>query len=151
MKLEYLMEYTVALQRPPENVPVGPFGARLIFPITGGSFEGSRLKGTLLPVGGDWLLVGDDGIARLDYRATLETHDGAQVYLQYFGIARSDPTRPATTNGAPEEYGDRYYMITPRFETGDERYAWLNGLVCVAEGKRISGGVAYRVYAVVND
>ena len=42
-------------------------------------------------------------------------------------------------------------MTTPRFETGDDRYAWLNGLVCVAEGKRTEQAVAYRVYAVAND
>ncbi len=42
-------------------------------------------------------------------------------------------------------------MTAPRFETGDERYAWLNDLVCVGEGKRTETGVAYRVYAVVND
>ncbi len=42
-------------------------------------------------------------------------------------------------------------MTSPRFETGDDRYAWLNGLVCVAEGKRWEQGVAYRVYAVRND
>ena len=151
MKLEHLMEITVALKRGSSDAPVGPFGARIFFAITGGSFEGPRLKGTLLPVGGDWLLMGDDGIGRLDYRAMLETDDGAQVYLQYTGIGRTDPTRPAATEGQPEEYGDRYYMVAPRFETGDERYAWLNGLVCVAEGKRTPEGVAYRVYAVVND
>ena len=151
MKLEYLMECTVILQRPPQDLTIGPFGSRLIFPVTGGSFEGPRLKGTILPGGGDWLLMGDDGIGRLDVRATLETDDGALIYLQYFGIGRSDPARSAATPGAPEEYGDRYYMITPRFETGDERYAWLNGFVCVAEGKRKPEGVDYRVYAVVND
>ena len=41
-------------------------------------------------------------------------------------------------------------MTTPRFETGDERYSWLNGLVCVAEGKRTARGLSYRVYAVLN-
>ena len=71
--------------------------------------------------------------------------------MQSSGIGRSDATRPAPTPGAPEEYGDRYYMVTPRFETGDERYAWLNGLVYVAEGKRTAEGVDYRVYSVVND
>ena len=151
MKLEYLMEYTVLLQRPPLDLSGGPFGNRLIFPVTGGSFEGPRLKGTVLPVGGDWLLVSEDGTGRLDYRATLETDDGALIYLQYTGVGRSDETRPALTPGASEEYGDRYYMITPRFETGDERYGWLNGFVYVAEGKRTAEGVDYRVYAVVND
>src|SRR5262245_4285744 len=41
-------------------------------------------------------------------------------------------------------------MTTPRFETGDERYAWLNGLVCVGEGRRTAQGLSYRIYAVAN-
>jgi hypothetical protein len=42
-------------------------------------------------------------------------------------------------------------MTTPRFETADERYQWLNGLVCVAQGNAAPDGVEYRVYAVLND
>ena len=64
------------------------------------------------------------------------------------------PHRRATLSYAacaPAEYGDRYYMITPVFETGDDRYGWLNGLVCVGEGKPAPGGVAHRIYALVND
>ncbi len=151
MKLEFLMEYTITLNYPPPVNPDGPFGNRRIYTFTGGSFEGPELKGKVLPSGGDWLLRGADGIGRVDYRATLETGDGAQIYLQLYGIVRADPSRPARSEGEPAEYGDRYYMVTPRFETGDERYAWLNGLVCVGEGKPVSGGVAHRVFAVIND
>ena len=151
MKLEHLMEYAITLTYPRDDTPVGPYGHRRILNFTGGSFEGPRLKGKILPPGGDWLLRGADGIGRVDYRATLETDDGAQIYLQLHGISRTDPTRPPRPEGEPAEYGDRYYMVAPRFETGDERYAWLNGLVCVGEGKPVQGGVAHRIYAVVND
>jgi len=41
-------------------------------------------------------------------------------------------------------------MTTPRFETGDPRYAWLDDLVTVGEGRITPDGVACRVYAVVN-
>ena len=150
MKLEYFMEYSVEIQRPPLDLSGGPFGNRLIFPVTGGRFEGPRLKGTILPVGGDWILLSEDGTGRLDVRATFQTDDGALIYLQYTGVARSDETRPDLTPGVPEEFGDRYYMITPRFETGDERYAWINSFVYVAEGKRTTEGVDYRVYTIVN-
>ena len=151
MKLEFLMKYVITLTYPPDVTPVGPHGNRRIFNFTGGDFEGPRLKGKILPSGGDGLLRGTDGIGRLDYRATLETDDGAQIYLQLYGITRDDPTRSRPPEGQPVEYGDRYYMTTPRLETGDDRYAWLNGLVCVVEGKPVPGGVAHRIYAVVND
>ena len=151
MKLEYLMEYYISLTYPSDETPVGHYGNRRIYNFTGGSFEGPRLKGRILPGGGDWLLRGADGIGRVDYRANLETDDGALVYLQLHGINKVDPARPKRPEGEPAEYGDRYYMITPVFETGDDRYEWLNGLVCVGEGKPAPGGVAHRIYALAND
>jgi hypothetical protein len=151
MKLQFLMEYNVGLRQPFERIGSGPFGTRGVAAKTGGSFSGPRLNGKVLPTGGDWYLVDANGVARLDVRITLETDDGALIYVMYYGIRRKEPDSPPRPADGADEYGDMYYMIAPRFETGDERYAWLNDLVCVAEGKGVVGGVAYRVYAVVND
>ncbi len=151
MKLEFLMEYTANLNLPPRDTGAGPFGTRGLAVVTGGSFEGPRLKGTIWAGGGDWWLRGSDGVLRLDVRATFETDDGALIYGQYYGVSRSEAGRPGAQPGETSEWGDAYFMTTPRFETGDDRYSWLNGLVCVAEGKRTEQGVAYRVYALVND
>jgi hypothetical protein len=82
--------------------------------------------------------------------ATFETDERALIYAQYYGVLRPEGDRPLAQPGQPSEYGDAYFMTTPRFETGDERYSWLNGLICVAEGKRTARGLSYRVYAVVN-
>ncbi len=46
----------------------------------------------------------------------------------------------------PSEY---YFRITPRFETGDERYRWLNELVAVGSGHRLAGGPVYEVFQVL--
>ena len=92
-----------------------------------------------------------DGVGHVDYRASLETDDGASIYMQLDGLSREDPAATKRAEGEPAEYGDRYYMVTPRFETGNERYAWINGLVCVGEGKPVTGGVSHRIYAVVNN
>ena len=151
MKLEFLMEYTGYVQQPMRNAGDGPFGTRGLAVVTGGSFEGPRLKGKIWAGGGDWFLDGPDGVRRLDARVTFETDDGALIYVQYYAVNRPDEGRPGPQLGEISEYGDRYWMTAPRFETGDERYAWLNGLVCVAEGKRTETGPTYRVYAVVND
>jgi hypothetical protein len=53
----------------------GPYGHPMIATADGGEFAGDRLKGTIVGVGGDWLLVGDDGYARLDVRSTFRTVD----------------------------------------------------------------------------
>ena len=61
MKLEFLMEYTADLQLPPRNTGAGPLGTRGLAVVTGGSFEGPRLKGKIWAFGGDWWLRDPDG------------------------------------------------------------------------------------------
>lgn len=147
-KLEHLVTYQATL-KPPVDVGTGPYGLRRIFDVTGGSFEGPRMRGKLLPSGGDWILVGPDGHGRLDVRATLETHDGALVYLSYYGVIEmNEKIVAALGKGVPSSYGDSYFMTTPRFETGDARYAWLNRIVCVGSGARLAAAVRIDFYAV---
>lgn len=132
MKLEFLMEYSGRQQAAIANVGPGPFGTREIHTAAGGSFEGPRLKGRLLPGSSDAGLIDADHVMRLDLRIILQTDDGAYIFLQGGGIWRRDPTRQPRPKEELAEYGDMYIMATPRFETGDERYKWLNELVCVA-------------------
>ena len=149
-KLEYLMTYRADL-KPPVAVGTGPAGARQIYDVTGGSFEGARLKGKLLASGGDWLLIGNDGVGRLDVRVTFETQDGALIYMQYCGvIVMNEAITRALSGGGETKYGDTYFMTQPRFETGHPDYAWLNSVVAVAEGRALPNAVEYRVYEVVN-
>ena len=149
MKLEYLMTYRAEL-KPPVDVGAGPNGTRQVYDVTGGTFEGPRLRGTLLPSGADWIQVGADGMGRLDVRATFATDDGAHIYLQYFGVLDLAAALKKFERGESTDYGDIYFMTAPRFETGDERYAWLNRIVAVAEGRAGPGWVEYRVHQVVN-
>ena len=147
-KLEYLMTFRANL-KPPVDVGGGPSGSRQISDVTGGSFEGPRLKGSVLASGGDWLLMGSDGVGRLDVRATLETDDGARIYVQYYGVlVMNEAVGKALSEGGETQYGDTYFMTQPRFETGDPNYAWLNSVVAVAEGRALSSAVEYRVYQV---
>lgn len=149
MKLDYLMTYRAEL-KPPVNVGQGPLGVRQIFDVTGGTFEGPKLRGTILPSGADWLQVGSDGIGRLDVRATFATDDGAHIYMQYFGVLDFAAVAEKLARGEEIEFGETYFMTTPRFETGDARYAWLNRIVAVAEGRAGTGWVEYRVYQLAD-
>jgi hypothetical protein len=146
MKLEYLMTYKADL-KPPQGVGAAQFGTRAIYDVTGGTFEGPKLKGRLLPSGGDWILMDDSGVGRLDVRATFETDDGALIYVQYYGIV----VIPETGGGDSEsQFGDTYFMTQPRFETGAERYRWLNNIVAVGEGRTMPNAVEYNLYQLVN-
>jgi len=126
-----------------------PLGRRRIIPITGGAFEGARLRGRVLPGGADWQVVRADGLADLDARYTLETDDGALVYVRNRGYRHGPPEVIARLAKGEAVDPSLYYMrTTPCFETGDARYAWLNRLVCVATGARRAAAVELDVYFV---
>jgi hypothetical protein len=107
---------------PVQKVGDGPHGTRVTFPITGGSFEGDRLRGKVLPGGDDWTVTRSDGVIELDMRVTLQTEDGALIHMTFEGI-RDD------AGGAP------YFRTLPRFETAEPKYAFLNRLLAVGAGE----------------
>jgi hypothetical protein len=88
LRSDFLCRLTGRVAQPRE-IGETPRGNRRFFAVTGGSFEGPRLRGEVLPEGGDWLLVRSDGVVELDVRATLRTHDGALIYLRHRGIRRA--------------------------------------------------------------
>jgi Protein of unknown function (DUF3237) len=138
-----------ATLKPPVEIGTGPFGTRRFFEVIDGAVEGKRLKGRVLTGGGDWLLLGPDGYARLDVRAQFLTDDGAPVYVHYNGLIQMNQrVTDALAKGASTDYGDQYFRTTPQFETGDPRYTWLNESVFVAEGRIGPGRVEYKVYRV---
>ena len=150
MKLEYLMTYRADL-KPPVEIGAGPFGTRAIYDVLGGTAEGPRLRGKLLPSGGDWLLVDANGTGYLDVRGTFETDDGARIYVHYHGVLElNEKVQSALAKGEGSDFGDTYFMTQPRFETGDPRYQWMNRIVAVAEGRVLPGAVEYNVYQLVN-
>jgi hypothetical protein len=148
MNLEYEFTYHANLKAP-VVIGAGPYGTRLFYEITGGRVEGARINGTVLTGGGDWLLVGPDGWGRLDVRAQFLTDDGAAIYCAYYGVVEMNATvQQAGAAGTGTDYGDQYFRTTPRFETGDPRYAWLNQTLFVGEGRLRPGGVEYKVCRV---
>ncbi len=103
----------------------------------------------MLAGGADWQVVRADGVADLDARYTLETADGALIYVRNRGY-RHGPREVLERLSAGENVDPAlYYMrTTPLFETGDERYAWLNRIVAVASGARRPAAVELEVFEV---
>ena len=83
MKLEPLMTIHADL-KPPVDHGAGPSGTRLVFDVTGGHFEGARLRGTLRPSGGDWLLLDAEGVGHLDVRITIRSLDHFVRHAVFF-------------------------------------------------------------------
>ncbi|HYX64084.1 MAG TPA: DUF3237 domain-containing protein [Burkholderiales bacterium] len=148
MKLEALLKAEITLA-PAQELGEAPLGRRRIIPITGGRFRGARLSGKVLPGGADWQIVCADGLSQLEARYTLETDDGALIYVRNVGL-RHGPADVLAKLAAGEPVDpSRYYMrTTPSFETGAERYRWLNRIVCVATGVRRKDAVELDVYEV---
>lgn len=148
LQLERLFRAEVALA-PAQEIGDGPLGTRRIIPITGGEVSGARLSGRVLPGGADWQIVRPDGVAYLDARYTIETHDGALVYVRNRGYRHGPPEVVARLAAGEAVDPALYYMrTTPWFETGDARYAWLNRTVCVGSGERLAAAVRIDFYAV---
>ncbi len=132
--VDYLFTMTAQVDMPPHsNIADGPQGTRLVVPVVGGSFDGPKMKGSVVPPGGDWLTMRADGFGKLDVRALLVTDDGASILMTYNGVG----------NFATGEI-----RTAPLFETGDERYRWLNNVQAVALGTPGDGSVTYEVYAL---
>ncbi len=149
IKTEHLFTVTISVD-PLQMLGATPFGERRIAKITGGQFEGARLNGTILAGGGDWLLFRADGILQLDVRMTLETDDGALIYMTYRGLRHGPAEVIERLNRGEEVDPASYYFRTaPFFETGAKPYAWLNGIVSVATGHRTASGPRYEVFQVL--
>lgn len=127
-------------------IGAGPSGVRAIAEVVSGSFEGERLRGEVLTPGADWVVIGD-GVGELDVRLNLKTDDGVGIYMHYTGVMEQNEASMAALAGGPEtQFGDSHFVSQPRFECGDEKYAWLNRVVAVAEGRVLPSAVEYKVY-----
>ena len=148
IELAPLMHLEVTLE-PIRDLGETPLGRRRIIGITGGTFKGARLAGKILPGGADWQVIRSDGVAYLDARYTLETSDGALIYVNNKGY-RHGPKDVIERMARGEEVDPAlYYMrATPWFETSAPQYAWLNRSICVATGARRPAAVVLDFYEV---
>ena len=148
LRLEPLLSAGITLAAPQE-FGATPQGRRRIIQITGGTFSGARLRGQVLPGGADWQVVREDGVAVLDTRYTLQTHDGALIYVQNWGLRHGPAEIIKKLTLGEKVDASLYYMRShPRFETGDARYAWLNRIICVGTGERLAAAVKLEIYEV---
>ena len=148
LELQPLLSAEITLAAPHELGDT-PQGRRRIIGITGGKFSGKRLSGKILPGGADWQVVRADGVAHLDARYTLETDDGALIYVRNEGYRHGPPeVIRQLAEGIPVDPSLYYMRTNPWFETGDARYAWMNRMLCVAAGQRRAASVILEVYEV---
>jgi hypothetical protein len=118
----------------PVVLPATPAGTRIIVDVKSIVVEGERLRATGEGAGADWLTIGPDATGTVDARARLETHDGSVVYVYYQGRKDFSQGMDAPTYTAP------------KFEAGDDRYAWLNKIQAVGKGILDGTTLRYELY-----
>ena len=137
---------------PPINVGKTPGVDRRVGVITGGRFEGERLRGTLFPGGGsDWQAIRPgDGAFMLNVRIVLKTDDDAIISMSYTGI-RHGPKEvlDRIARGEVVKATDYYLRISASFETASEKYGWLNNIISIGVGHRLPEGPIYQMFEVL--
>ena len=99
------------------------YGTRRVIPITGGTFEGPKIKGEVLPGGEDWQLVRPDGDTELNARYLLKTDDG--VVIQVINKVLMHSPKPG-------EDGQPYTRSVIDLEAPvDSKYDYLNHAIYI--------------------
>ena len=135
LRSEFLLQLSLETQPP---LTVGsPSGDKLIVSVSGGTFEGPKVRGTIANSGGDWIVNRSDGSRSLDVRIVLLTDDGAKIFVTWRGTAYTGKD------------GALFARIAPLFETNSPRYAWLNNVVSVGVYQPGNKNITYRVYQIL--
>ncbi|MGY2048410.1 DUF3237 domain-containing protein [Methylobacterium sp. JK268] len=151
LRAEFLFRLSLTVDTPQA---IGPTrgGSLRIVPVTGGTFEGPRLRGAVVAgsAAGDWLRVEPDGTTHLDVRLTLRESGGGLIFCQYTGLRAGPPeVMERLARGEPVDPAAYYFRTAVRFETGADDLAWLNRLLAVGIGQRPPTGPVYDIHAVL--
>jgi hypothetical protein len=125
-------------------------GHRRIVPQTGGTFSGPELNGRLVPgVSADWQIILPDGTALADIRYTLQTDDGALLYVQARGVRHGKPdVLERLARGDDVDAGEYTFRTSTQIETAAPELDWLNKGVFISVGGRLQASVIYETYLV---
>ena len=126
----------------------GPVGERRRVDILGGTFEGPRIKGQVMP-GADWQLLRQDGVLDLDARYALRVDGGGLVHVLSQGLRHGPPEIMAKlARGEDVDPSSYVFRSVMRFETGEPSLAFLNKTIAVAVAQRKARRVELTAWAI---
>ncbi|MFD2934910.1 DUF3237 domain-containing protein [Spirosoma flavum] len=148
-QLEFVCELHVKIA-PAMVVGETPHGTRRIIPITGRTFSGPNMKGTIINGGADWQILRKDGTTELSALYTLQTDDGVLIYVNNKGIRTATPeVARRIANGEKVSPNDYYFRAAPTFETPPGKYEWLTQTLFISKGIRDPDGVIIQVWKIL--
>lgn len=150
MHLEPVMTYTVKTTIPLGPTSGSPKGTRQFWQVSEATLSGPKIHAKLAGAGLDWMAMSDDGFWRPDVRAQFLTDDGALVLMLYTGLVEQSDRFKAAAEGDEETgWDDQYMRLSVGFDTGAERYRWLNRSLFIARGRLLgTGHIEYEIYIV---
>jgi hypothetical protein len=143
----YRLEATLA---PPLELGETAPGHRRIVPLTGGTFSGPEMSGSLLAgASADWQIILPDGTALGDIRYVLQTSSGDLLYVQSRSIRHGSPEVLARLGrGEDVDPGEYTFRTSTRIETAAPDLDWLNKGIFISVAGRQAAGVIYETYLV---
>lgn len=142
-QLEFALQLKVTLGEA-FSIDKTQHGRRTVIPITGGTFEGPLLKGTIINGGADYQLADASGRTELEAIYCIKTDDGVYIHVRNRGIIASGQS----ADGRPSFY----FRAAPQFEApADSKYGWLNNaiFVCAPEFSQDFKGIVLNVWKVL--
>jgi hypothetical protein len=125
-------------------------GHRRIVDILGGTAEGPRFQGEILPGGADWQIVRADGTIEVVARYTIRSRSDALVYVQNDGLRVASPEIVARMSKGELVPFDSYrFRTAPRFETSDPSLKWLETSTFVGVAARTPDRVVIGFHEVL--
>ena len=148
IKTEFL--FTLALEFDINILGDTPYGIRRIARNIAGNFAGPKLKGTVLPGGGAWMILRRDDVLEIEVRITLETDDKQHIYMHWKGLRHGPKEVMDRLNrGEDVDPATYYFRTTPYFETSSEKYSWMNRICSIATGSRKASERTLEVFQVL--
>ena len=147
--LELVLELTATLEAP-HAIGQTPQGTRRVVPITGGRFEGPRLRGTVVPGGADWQVMRSDGVSELEALYLLRTDDGVLIQVRNRGLRHGpEAVMQRLFAGEAVDPSEYYFRAVPSFSAPAGAYEWLNRSLFLGTGTRQANSVRLWMYRVI--
>ena len=136
---------------PSEHVGNGPGDVLDFTPVTGGMVDGPRLRGSVVPGGGDWSVQRGPTVYELDARYLIRAEDGALIDVVNRGFYRTSSAEAMARAMAGEDLDDTevYFRTSPVFRTDASQYRWMAETVFVGVARDDAGQVCIRFFEVL--
>ena len=141
-QLEFALQLKVTLGQA-FSIENTQHGRRTVIPITGGTFEGPGIKGTIINGGADYQLANAQGRTELEAIYSIKTDDDIYIHVRNRGIIAGGQD----ADGKPTFY----FKAAPQFEApADSKYSWLNNalFVCAPDFSQQFQGIVLNVWKV---